>query len=54
MSKNVLIISGSPRKDGNSETLCKQFAKGAGEAGHTVEFLRLAELHIDYCQTMNF
>lgn len=49
MSKNVLIISGSPRKDGNSETLCKQFAKGAGEAGHTVEFFRLAELHIDYC-----
>ena len=48
MSKNVLIISGSPRKDGNSETLCKQFAKGVGEAGHTVEFVRLAELHIDY------
>lgn len=49
MPKNILIISGSPRKGGNSETLCEQFAKGAREAGHTVEFLRLAELHIDYC-----
>ena len=49
MAKKLLILSGSPRKGGNSETLCEQFAKGAKEAGHTVEFLRLAELHIDYC-----
>lgn len=31
MSKNVLIISASPRKGGNSDTLCNQFMKGAGE-----------------------
>lgn len=49
MSKNVLIISASPRKGGNSDTLCNQFMKGAGEAGHKVEKLRLAELKIDYC-----
>lgn len=49
MSKNVLIISASPRKGGNSDTLCDQFMKGAGEAGHKVEKLRLAELKIDYC-----
>lgn len=29
MSKKVLIISASPRKGGNSDTLCDQFAKGA-------------------------
>ena len=28
MSKNVLIISSSPRKGGNSDTLCDQFLKG--------------------------
>ena len=49
MSKNILIISASPRKGGNSDMLCDQFMKGAGEAGHKVEKLRLAELKIDYC-----
>ena len=28
MRKNVLIISSSPRKGGNSETLAASFAKG--------------------------
>ena len=27
--KKVLIIAGSPRKDGNSDLLALQFAKGA-------------------------
>ena len=29
--KKVLIISASPRKDGNSDLLCKAFEKGALE-----------------------
>ena len=37
MSKKVLILSGSPRKGGNSDILCDEFAKGATEAGHNVE-----------------
>ena len=37
MAKRVLILSGSPRKGGNSDTLCDQFAKGAEQAGHQVE-----------------
>lgn len=49
MRKRVLIISASPRKGGNSDTLCGQFMKGASEAGHKVEKLRLAERKIDYC-----
>ena len=49
MSKNVLILSASPRKGGNSDTVCDQFGKGAQEAGNHVEKLRLAELHIEYC-----
>lgn len=35
--KNVLIISASPRKHGNSDTLCDYFAKGAQESGNHVE-----------------
>lgn len=37
MVKKVLILSGSPRKGGNSDTLCEQFKRGAEEAGHEVE-----------------
>lgn len=49
MSKKVLIISGSPRRHGNSELLCEQFQKGAEESGNQVKMLRLSELHIAYC-----
>ena len=34
MSKNVLIISSSPRKGGNSNILCDAFAEGAKAAGN--------------------
>lgn len=46
---NILILSGSPRKGGNSDLLCDAFAKGARDAGHTVEKIRLAEKNIPYC-----
>lgn len=31
--KKVLILSGSPRKDGNSDLLCSEFMRGAQESG---------------------
>ena len=43
MSKRILIISSSPRKGGNSETLAAAFAKGAQAAGHQVETIYLRE-----------
>ncbi len=49
MSKKVLILSGSPRNGGNSDLLCDEFAKGAREAGHEVEKLRVAQLDIHPC-----
>ena len=48
--KKVLILSGSPRKNGNSDILCDEFAKGAIEAGHQVEKIRVAEKSIGYCR----
>lgn len=50
MSKKVLILSGSPRKNGNSDLLCDQFATGAAEAGHMVEKIRVAEKNVGYCR----
>lgn len=32
----ILVITGSPRKNGNSNTLADNFIKGAQEAGHSV------------------
>lgn len=42
--KKVLIIAGSPRKNGNSDMLARQFAKGAEESGHQVEIIYLRDL----------
>lgn len=50
MKKKILILSGSPRKGGNSDMLCDEFAKGAIEAGHDVEKIRVAEKNIGYCR----
>lgn len=50
MNKNILIISSSPRKGGNSDLLCDEFMKGARGAGHRVEKVRLAEKRIGYCR----
>ena len=49
MKKKVLIISSSARKGGNSDTLCDAYAEGARSAGHDVEKVRLAKLHIEPC-----
>ena len=48
--KNILIISSSPRKNGNSQMLCEQFKKGAEEKGHTVTLIRLMEKKIGFCR----
>lgn len=47
-NKSVLIISGSPRKGGNTDLLCDAFARGAEEAGGKVEKIFLADYRIDY------
>ena len=48
--KNVLILSGSPRKNGNSDILCDEFARGAAEAGNHVEKIRVSEKNIGFCR----
>ena len=50
MSKRVLIISSSPRKGGNSETLAAAFAKGVQAAGNQVETVYLREKQVGFCK----
>ena len=47
--KNILVISSSPRRNGNSDLLCDEFIKGALEAGNKVEKVFLADKKINVC-----
>lgn len=49
MAKKVLILSGSPRKGGNSDLLCDEFVSGAKDVGHEVEKIRVQEKKIACC-----
>ena len=49
MAKKVLILSSSPRRGGNSDTLCDEFMRGAAESNHEVEKIFLRDKTIHYC-----
>lgn len=49
MGKNVLILSGSPRRGGNSDLLCDAFGRGAKEAGNPVEKIFVRDKKIGFC-----
>lgn len=49
----ILVITGSPRKNGNSATLADSFIKGAKEAGHTVERFDAAFKKVHPCIACN-
>ena len=46
----MLVVLGSPRKNGNSETLAKKVAGGIEKCGGQVEYIRLNDLNIRPCQ----
>lgn len=47
-TKNVLVISASPRRGGNTDLLCDEFVRGAKEAGGNVEKIFLDDYKIDF------
>ncbi len=44
MGKEIVILLGSPRKNGNSEQMADAFAKGAERAGHRVTKIYTSDL----------
>ena len=48
--KNIIIVSSSPRKDGNSETLAKNFMRGATDAGNAVEYVSINDVDLKFCK----
>jgi len=49
MSKRILAVVGSPRKNGNTHILVSKIAEGAAENGAVVDELLLGELSINEC-----
>ncbi len=49
MSKNILVLTGSPRKGGNSDKLADAFISGARQAGHTTVKYVTAQKNIKGC-----
>jgi len=54
MSKNIVVLSGSPRKGGNTDTLVASFIEGAKSAGKTVTLFRTADMKIGGCLGCQF
>lgn len=47
--KNILVLTGSARLQGNSELLAEAFAKGARDAGHTVNIFQSGQKRMSGC-----
>lgn len=54
MSKRVLVLSGSPRRGGNSDLLCDEFLRGATEAGNPAEKIFLRSKKVAPCNACYF
>lgn len=50
MSKNILVLTGSPRKQGNSDMMAEAFIRGAKSAGHIVNKYEAAFTKISGCR----
>ena len=46
---NVVILQGSPNRDGSTAILCEEFARGARQAGHDVERIDVAQADVHPC-----
>lgn len=48
--KNIVVITGSPRKNGNSDRMANAFIKGAAQNGHQLTKIVADDLHIQGCK----
>ncbi len=54
MSKKVLVLSASPRKDGNSDLLCNQFIEGANSGENEVEKFFIGDIDLKFCKACDY
>ena len=51
MTKKIIAVNGSPRKNGNTATLLNKALEGAESVGAEVEFIQLSELNYKGCMS---
>ncbi|MDO4961646.1 MAG: flavodoxin family protein [Eubacteriales bacterium] len=49
----VLVLMGSPRRNGNTSILCDEFIRGAMESGHETEKINIVDLKVNGCLGCN-
>lgn len=49
MPKKIFIVSSTPRANGNSDILAEEFARGAREAGHSVDKVNIRDMELQFC-----
>ncbi len=50
MSKKIVVLNGSPRRNGNTSALVKKFTEGAESVGNTVTEFFLDQMNINGCK----
>ena len=51
--KQILVILGGGRRNGNTKQLADSFVSGAAQAGHQVETIALSEIEVKGCLGCN-
>ena len=51
---NIVVLSGSPRKGGNTAIMVEAFKEGAESAGHAVEVVDVAAMKIAPCRACKY
>jgi multimeric flavodoxin WrbA len=54
INMKIVILSGSPRKEGNTQQLVRAFMEGAADAGHQAVHFDTADMHIAPCSSCNY
>jgi hypothetical protein len=49
--KNILVLTGSPRKDGNSDLLANAFIEGARTSGNEVTLFEAGKMKVNGCDS---
>lgn len=45
----IIVLQGSPNKNGSTNILVEEFSRGAKESGHTVQILDLTDMNVPPC-----
>ncbi len=48
--KNIVVVSSTPRNNGNSDVLANEFVRGAKEAGHNVTKVDIRKMSLNFCK----